>query len=211
MPYLRTGLDRDPLSPAKALHAASAAGSLGLTAEAAARHARLYDRWYSASTWTDYLAAAIFRGVGDVDALLADPPSNLPSQSLACWTDIAKAQRSSDRTARRRGAARAAQCQANGAIRVDLALLASAFLGDLDRTFLLADGVQDQILRDRGFAETLFDPRLSALRADARFAPLMERQQLVAYWRDSGNRPDFCRVEKAPVCLMISKGAQALR
>ena len=50
----------------------------------------------------------------------------------------------------------------------------------------------------------LFDPLASTLRADPRFAALVERLGLLDYWRTNG-APDFCAVENAPVCAGLRR------
>lgn len=51
---------------------------------------------------------------------------------------------------------------------------------------------------DRGLIANLYQPGAEALRATPEFWALMEREGLLAYWRESGQWPDFCARE--PVC-----------
>jgi TolB-like protein len=48
----------------------------------------------------------------------------------------------------------------------------------------------------------LFIPATAAMRADPRFAALVERVGLLQYWRT--RPPDFCSTERAPVCKRLS-------
>ncbi len=49
-----------------------------------------------------------------------------------------------------------------------------------------------------------FDPMLDGARRLPEFTSLAKRRGLVRYWRESGVRPDFCKVAGAPdVCNML--------
>jgi TolB-like protein len=50
----------------------------------------------------------------------------------------------------------------------------------------------------------LFAPATARLRSDPRFADIVERTGLVAYWKSTGRLPDFCAAEKAPVCATLN-------
>ena len=47
-------------------------------------------------------------------------------------------------------------------------------------------------------------PQMAALRADPRFRELAERLGLLQYWKESRRPPDFCAVERAPVCALLN-------
>jgi DNA-binding winged helix-turn-helix (wHTH) protein/TolB-like protein len=51
----------------------------------------------------------------------------------------------------------------------------------------------------------LFIPATAPMRADPRFAAVVERVGLLQYWRQTRRPPDFCASEPAPVCRMLSK------
>jgi TolB-like protein len=51
----------------------------------------------------------------------------------------------------------------------------------------------------------LFIPATAPMRADPRFAAVVERVGLLQYWRATHRPPDFCASEPAPVCRMLSK------
>lgn len=46
-------------------------------------------------------------------------------------------------------------------------------------------------------------PQMAPLRADPRFRDVVERVGLLAYWKASHRAPDFCGIEKAPVCALL--------
>jgi DNA-binding winged helix-turn-helix (wHTH) protein/TolB-like protein len=47
-------------------------------------------------------------------------------------------------------------------------------------------------------------PATAPLRADPRYRDLAERVGLLQYWKESGQAPDFCATEKAPVCALLT-------
>jgi TolB-like protein len=53
------------------------------------------------------------------------------------------------------------------------------------------------------YMRVLFRKDARAVRADERFVGIAERTGLLAYWRASGSRPDFCQSESAPVCERV--------
>jgi TolB-like protein len=65
-----------------------------------------------------------------------------------------------------------------------------AMLGETDTAFAQADAY----LKRDSYADSsfLFWPTLASFRRDPRFMPLAARIGLVAYWRTSGDWPDFC-------------------
>ena len=69
---------------------------------------------------------------------------------------------------------------------------------------LIAVGSRDeafhqlQILVDSGTSNVLFTPRAKTLRHDPRFERLLQQGGLMAYWRQSGTRPDLCQQPDPP-------------
>jgi DNA-binding winged helix-turn-helix (wHTH) protein/TolB-like protein len=49
----------------------------------------------------------------------------------------------------------------------------------------------------------LMIPAAAPLRRDPRFRAVVERLGLLQYWKESGQPPDFCASEKAPVCALL--------
>lgn len=92
-----------------------------------------------------------------------------------------------------------------------------ATIGDLDDLFRLAQlGYGDPLCCSASEAEQkwlanggqtyprqyLFGPVMAKVRADRRFIDIARRTGLLAYWK-SGRPPDFCEVERAPVCALL--------
>jgi hypothetical protein len=81
-----------------------------------------------------------------------------------------------------------------------------AYLESVLAAFIALERPRDavQLLPRWGAAQrpsirSLYDARLAPLRESPAFWALMEREGLVAFWRDSGAWPDFCEREQA-VC-----------
>lgn len=89
-------------------------------------------------------------------------------------------------------------------------------LGRLDEAFRMADslypdqrGATKAEIERRWLAhmpfETayLFVPVTAPLRADPRFPAVAERLGLLQFWKERGTAPDFCAVEKVPLCAEL--------
>jgi hypothetical protein len=63
-----------------------------------------------------------------------------------------------------------------------------------------AIGAAAGLVRNRGLldAEVLFEPNLAAARSEARYADLVRRLGLLAYWRSARHAPDICRDSGRP-------------
>jgi TolB-like protein len=53
-------------------------------------------------------------------------------------------------------------------------------------------------------AAYLLIPQMAPLRADPRFREVADRIGLLQYWKSSHQAPDFCAVERAPVCALLN-------
>ncbi|MBX3484351.1 winged helix-turn-helix domain-containing protein [Phenylobacterium sp.] len=71
-----------------------------------------------------------------------------------------------------------------------------ALMGRPDEALAAVSRLMDRYGPDGG--QLLFNPLVAGLRHDPGYLPLLERKGLVAYWRTSGTRPDFCQAADAP-------------
>ncbi len=111
--------------------------------------------------------------------------------------------------------------RARPGFRSRVCMLVLASVGRLDEAFAIANSRYDDLrgatpgLREQRWLETagnvhdtspLFFPQAARMRADARFADIVARQGLLDYWRTAG-APDFCTLERAPVCQGLLRRA----
>lgn len=134
--------------------------------------------------------------------ILADPDLKFSDEERQYYAAAIRALRSGNPAAKV-AAARQLQELGRGA-NVDYPLLIAtlAALG-ADRE---AMGVATSIFGPRGSPSQyiLFDPPLAAMRRTPEFAALVERMGLVAYWRKTGHKPDFCReANAAAICRSL--------
>lgn len=93
-------------------------------------------------------------------------------------------------------------CDVAAVIRPDAAYALYAFVGDLDSAF--AASFPRLPIGETSF---MFLPSTRAARLDDRFETYAEKQGLVTYWKKTGNLPDFCATEPAPVCAKLKATA----
>ncbi|MEQ1754374.1 MAG: toll/interleukin-1 receptor domain-containing protein [Micropepsaceae bacterium] len=155
-------------------------------------------RYPSAALWNAWVAMAIFLGTDDAEKVMQSTPSFVPATAVDCWSVIRKAYVSGNRKAKKSAASLAFDCNRQGIIESDVALVTIAALGDLDLAFDVAEvmGVPN---------EALFWPTSAAMRADKRFLPLVERLGLMAYWKSSKSKPEVCFAESVPFCLALGR------
>lgn len=134
----------------------------------------------------------------DALMLINAPASQIRStRARQCWRYAVDAMRAAPNTLVRTAAVRQlVDCSNTGDLPTAQALMQYSALGELDEAFALArQRFEDE---RRGGEEVLFSAATGPMRADARFMPLMRDLGLLAYWRLSGNWPDFCREPNLP-------------
>lgn len=203
--YAREAIALDPLSAPKLLGVGGTLAHAGFSDEARGIYARLHQQFPGTTEWQALVVDALFKGVGSPEGLLASPPDDAAAETRACLGDIAGLARRSPPAAAA-GARRAKACIASGALDATSGNEIRAFLGDYDGVFTDREWDPGSFFVERvnPYRHFMFDPELAELRRDRRFAPAAEQAGLVAYWRDTGRAPDFCRTENAPVCGLIA-------
>lgn len=136
-------------------------------------------------------------------------PLDIPRDEIALTRQMAEAIASGDPDAADAVIARYDQLAPKGQGYIENAIRVSAALGRPDDAFRFARLLYltpiDQVPKQR-FAgqrnfgvgddrhtELLFRPPMDRLHADPRFLELLEGMGLVAYWKETGTVPDFCR------------------
>jgi adenylate cyclase len=217
LPAIERATVRDPLSPWKASEHNHILLELGRFADAAPQIERSERLWPDLSSLQ--LEAAMYSGNHAAAETLLRGAVIPDRTDLPLMVRALRSRSADDRRALARF------CADANAIRRFFALYclgALAHLGEVDAAFRLADQIfPDQraptpdavearwLEGDARIHQTtyvLFWPWTAPMRADPRFAGVVERVGLLDYWRTSGEAPDFCAAERAPVCAGLSSG-----
>ena len=154
---------------------------------------------YDRHLWLLRLRVAFWGGSYDDALALLDAPESEVRSSRArlCWRQAVDAMRSvSGSPARASGVRNIVSCARTGDLAAQQTLMMLVDLGNLDEAYALARlRFVDEGL---GGEEILFAPAMRAMRADARFMPLMRDIGLLRHWRLGGRWPDFCREPSLP-------------
>jgi adenylate cyclase len=195
--FAQRGVALDPLSTSKRRNLAGLLVTSGDGEGAREIVEEMADAYPDDPThWWARFRVAFWSGrYDDAIALLDAPASQARSApARACWRQAADAMR--NRTSRAQGVEDVIACHGNGDLPAAQSLMLVAALGDADEAFARARTLF--IDEQSGGHEILFTPATASLRADPRFMPLMRDLGLLAYWRDTGEWPDFCREAGLP-------------
>lgn len=209
--YLKAAIDVEPINPSNVTAyavamAASGEVSTGQVLSWDALILQLMQSRPDGWTWEYAVAASIFSGSGDTERLIAMAPATLPAYVVACYRDLHAAVKLTD-TAARLAAARTAEACLTQFDSPHMIMQAASMLGDLDKAFEVIDTPTKANLLVRYYYPPWFMPSTRAMRADARFLPLMEKLGYVDYWRRSGTRPDVCATDAErgiPLCAALA-------
>ena len=199
--YRATAVENDPLSPRRDLGYTLAIN--GQVSKAQVEFEQDFAHDPTSAGWEMWISSAVFLGVGDAEAMLKSPPSTIPKSSVDCWRDIRRIYASKDRKVRALGAERVSRCETSGDLGLSAAIGSLAALGDIEAAYGLASKHMVNSTGSNLALEPIFWPTSSAMRADARFLPLVEKLGLMDYWTASGHRPDFCSSEDVPTCRKL--------
>lgn len=153
--------------------------------------------------WEVTLVSSIFMDALDPEVVLKAAPESVDT-GVPCYRDLIASLKAQDTKTRLAGAKRADACLTKfDSPHVNI--LAQAVLGDLDRAFALADR-PDLTQFFWNYFPTLFLPPNSAMRADPRFLPLMQKLGYVDYWKQTKTQPDICATPEErdiPLCQAL--------
>jgi tetratricopeptide (TPR) repeat protein len=144
--------------------------------------------------WTSVLSGA----TGETLAILADAerwPLGMNQKSALVWHAALIAQTSKDEGVRAHAIKGIEDTAAEGSLSRGQALLLLSMLNDVDGAFEQAQYYEPQ---DPKWAPFLFLGPTEGLRFDRRFMPLAVKFGFAAYWRSTGQWPDFCTAPGLP-------------
>ncbi|HWU55274.1 MAG TPA: winged helix-turn-helix domain-containing protein [Rhizomicrobium sp.] len=144
--------------------------------------------------WSSMLSGA----TGEVLVMVADPkqwPMGMNRKSAEVWRLALTASRSNDSTARLRAIGAIKDSAADGSLIRGEALLLLSLLNDVDGAFAQAGEYEPS---DPRWGPFLFLGPTQVMRQDLRFMPLAVKLGFAAYWRSTGQWPDFCKSPDLP-------------
>jgi hypothetical protein len=148
----------------------------------------------NARFWTNVVTGA----TDDALAQLADPaarPSIMDQKAIDAWSATLKVIASNE-TAAKAGAVKAVtEAASTGSLGRGQALMLLAMLGDLDGAFAQAQLYEPLVPSAPPY---LFLQTTATMRSDPRFMRLARKLGFVAYWRSTGQWPDFCKEPGLP-------------
>ena len=159
------------------------------------------DEWI----WEQSVATAIFYGRGNVDKLLSLAPATLPDYIVPCYRNLRDGLKQPAKAARLAAAKKAEACLTEFDS-PQMIVQAASLLGDLDAAFTLIDTPKKAGVLLRVYYAPWFTPATKALRADARFLPLMQAYGYVDYWKQTKTQPDVCSMaaeKDIPLCIAL--------
>lgn len=151
--------------------------------------------------WEVAMVSAIFMDVMDPEAVMKRAPEDILT-FVPCYRDLNASLKARDAKTRLAGAKRADACL----MMFDsphVNIMAQAMLGDMDRAYALADR-PDLTQLFWNYFPTLFLPPNRAMRADARFLPLMQKLGYVDYWKQTKTQPDVCAADERDIPLCVA-------
>lgn len=199
----------DPLMPTAALRQGAAAAALGGTDLAAISYRQALTVGGEPLHWSNWIVASLFWGADEPETVIALAPEFVIEASKDCWRQMIGPAAERRNTGRRFASSTfTSGCGPRSLASLPPTLFLSTLvgLGDWDAVAAMGDTFRGSLL---GNTTALFMPGNADFRADPRFEQLAEQVGLMAYWRDTGRRPDFCWAgEAAPVCKTLGPSTQ---
>ncbi len=152
-------------------------------------------KWPDSSKTKDahFWSAMLSGETGQVLEMIAEPgkwPMGMNRKSAEAWRLALTAHRSNDNPARLRAIQAIKESAADGSLIHGEALLLLSLLNDVDGAF---DQAREYEPSDPRWGPFLFLGPTQVMRQDPRFMPLAVRLGFAAYWRATGQWPDFCQ------------------
>jgi tetratricopeptide (TPR) repeat protein len=193
LPWFRRAFNVDPLHNDNVFTYAVSHAAEGHPAESQKLLELMQTKWPDSSKTTDahFWSAMLSGDTGQVLAMIADPkqwPMGMNRKSAEAWRLALTV--SNDNSARLRAIRAIQDSAADGSLIRGEALLLLSLLNDVDGAFAQA---QDYQPSDPRWGPYLFLGPTRVMRMDPRFMPLAVRLGFAAYWRASGQGPDFCK------------------
>jgi DNA-binding winged helix-turn-helix (wHTH) protein/tetratricopeptide (TPR) repeat protein len=190
----------DPLHNDDNFTYAASLASAGLLADTRKLIGEMDTRWpdnvktRDAHFWTSVITGATDEAL----AIAGDParwPLGMNQESADVWRAALAAQVSKDGTMRASAIKAIKGAGADGSLSRGQALLLLSMLDDVDSAFEQAQYYEPA---DPKWAPFLFLGPTQAMRFDPRFMPLAVKFGFAAYWRSTGQWPDFCKAPDLP-------------
>lgn len=198
LPWFRRAFNVAPLHYDNIFSYAVSQAAEGHPAESQKLQDLLWTKWPDSGRARDaqFWSALLSGDTAKVLAMITDPkqwPMGMNRKSAEVWRLALTA--SNDNSARLRAIGAIKNAAADGSLIRGEALLLLSLLKDIDGAFAQA---QDYQPSDPRWGPFLFLGPTQAMRMDPRFMPLAVKLGFAAYWRATGQWPDFCTSPDLP-------------
>lgn len=198
--WFRRGYNVDPLHNDNVFTYAVSLAAEGHPAESENLQELMRTKWPESHKTTDaqFWSSILSGTTGQVLDMIADArkwPIGMNQASADVWRQALTAYRSHDEAARLRAIRAIKDTAADGSLIRGEALLLLSMLNDVDGAF---EQAQEYEPSDPRWGPFLFLGPTQAMRLDPRFMPLAVRLGFAAYWRSTGQWPDFCKTPNLP-------------
>ena len=198
LPWFRRAYNVDPLHNDNVFTYAVSLAAEGHPAESQNFQELMRTKWPDSTKTKDahFWSSMLSGATGEVLNMIADPgqwPMGMNRKSAEVWRLALTA--SNDNSARLRAIRAIKDSAADGSLLRGEALLLLSLLNDVDGAFAQA---QEYEPSDPRWGPFLFLEPTQVMRLDPRFMPLSVKLGFAAYWRASGQWPDFCRSPDLP-------------
>ena len=200
LPWFRRAYSVDPLHNDNVFTYAVSLAAEGNPAESQKFLELMRTKWPEAQKTRDaHFWSTLLSGATDQALdIIADPkqwPMLMNRTSAEAWRQALTASRSNDESARLRAIQAVKDTAAHGSLIRGEALLLLSMLNDVDGAF---EQAQEYEPSDPRWGPFLFLRPTQAMRFDPRFMPLAVKLGFAAYWRSTGQWPDFCSTPNLP-------------